>query len=249
VILRHGAGSTRRRRASPRGRGPPTAAGAAQPPGPRRSPASLAHAPRPRPAARAPPPTPQILDLRLGNTDRNGGNILARRGPAGAWELVPIDHGCCLPDSFEDLSFEWAWWPQAERPFGPEARAYIAALDADRDAAALAAHGLSVRPGCLRVLRVCTMVLKKAAAAGLTPAQIAAVVSRQAEGKSPLEKMHAVALALAARPGGAAFGAPAAGGAGAADGVDEAAYLKRMEALVDELLEDLILDDAGQLLL
>jgi hypothetical protein len=33
------------------------------------------------------------LDLRLGNTDRNGGNILARRGAGGEWELVPIDHG------------------------------------------------------------------------------------------------------------------------------------------------------------
>jgi hypothetical protein len=129
------------------------------------------------------------------------------------------------------LSFEWQWWPQAELPFDAAAREYIAALDADKDVAALAAHGLRVRPACLRVLRVCTMLLQKAAAAGLPPAQIAAVASRQAHGGggSPLERMHAAAAALA----------PAAGGGGGAcgDGVDEAAYLVHMGRLMDAHLE------------
>jgi hypothetical protein len=187
------------------------------------------HRPRPCP--------PQILDLRLGNTDRNGGNILARRrAGSAAWELVPIDHGSCLPDSFEDLSFEWAWWPQAERPFSPEARKYIAALDADRDAAVLAAHGLSVRPECLRVLRVCTMLLQAGSSAGLTPAQIAGIAARQeSDAPSPLEEMHAAAAALAAGPGDA--------------GLDEAAYLSHMRRLVAALLEDFVLDNGGHPLL
>lgn len=55
-----------------------------------------------------------VLDLRLANADRNAGNILARRIPVGSgaqtWELIPIDHGYCLPASFEDLSFEWMYW-------------------------------------------------------------------------------------------------------------------------------------------
>ncbi|KAI8475228.1 MAG: phosphatidylinositol 3 and 4-kinase-domain-containing protein [Monoraphidium minutum] len=177
-----------------------------------------------------------VLDLRLGNTDRNGGNILARRGAGGAWELVPIDHGCCLPDKFEDLSFEWQWWPQAELPFDDATKAYIASLDADRDAATLAAHGLALRPECLRVLRVCTLLLQKAASAGLTAAQIAGVASRQALTKSPLEKMHSAAAALA--------------GGGAGGALDEGAYLMHMGQLIDELLEDdFVLDNGGQLLL
>jgi hypothetical protein len=50
-------------------------------------------------------------DLRLGNADRNGGNILVRRNSeSGQWELIPIDHGYCLPSTFEDLSFEWMYW-------------------------------------------------------------------------------------------------------------------------------------------
>lgn len=55
-----------------------------------------------------------VLDLRLGNADRNAGNILARRKADGSggqsWELIPIDHGYCLPASFEDLSYEWMYW-------------------------------------------------------------------------------------------------------------------------------------------
>jgi hypothetical protein len=52
-----------------------------------------------------------ILDIRLANTDRNGSNILARR-EGDSWQLVPIDHGYCLPAKFEDISFEWMYWPQ-----------------------------------------------------------------------------------------------------------------------------------------
>lgn len=40
---------------------------------------------------------------------RPGGNILVRTGPGGG-ELVPIDHGLCLPDTFADISFEWRYW-------------------------------------------------------------------------------------------------------------------------------------------
>lgn len=53
-----------------------------------------------------------LLDIRLANTDRNASNILAGRGSDGEWVLTPIDHGGCLPDSLEDISLEWAAWPQ-----------------------------------------------------------------------------------------------------------------------------------------
>jgi hypothetical protein len=40
-----------------------------------------------------------VLDIRLANTDRNGGNILAcNQGDSAEWALVPIDHGYCLPE-------------------------------------------------------------------------------------------------------------------------------------------------------
>ena len=71
-----------------------------------------------------------ILDMRLGNTDRNGSNVLAKRHWAsGEWVLTPIDHGYCLPASFEDLQFEWIGWKQAAVPFSEATRAYVAGPD------------------------------------------------------------------------------------------------------------------------
>ena len=56
-----------------------------------------------------------VLDLRLANADRNGGNILAKRERDGSWALTPIDHGYCLPDTWEDMSFEWSHWRQVRQ--------------------------------------------------------------------------------------------------------------------------------------
>ena len=51
--------------------------------------------------------------------------------------------------------------PQSRVPFSEASAKYIAGLDAERDLALLAAHGLAIRPACARVLRVCTMLLQK----------------------------------------------------------------------------------------
>lgn len=56
--------------------------------------------------------------------------------------------------------------------------AYIKALDAERDLAILAQHGLGIRPECARVLRVLTSLLKKAAARGMSPFDIGSIMSR-----------------------------------------------------------------------
>jgi hypothetical protein len=58
-----------------------------------------------------------VLDMRLANTDRNGGNILVCRDENNDLKLVPIDHGYCLPEKFEDVTFEWIYWSQVEVPF------------------------------------------------------------------------------------------------------------------------------------
>lgn len=180
-----------------------------------------------------------VLDIRLANTDRNGGNILARRTEDGSsWELVPIDHGYCLPASFEDISFEWMYWPQAEQPFDEATRAYIAQLDADKDIQTLQAHGLQLRPECLCVLRVCTMLLKKAAAAGLSPYQIGCIMSRQALTKCPLEKLHANAVQLAA----ASSFTNGFGMGFRAQQVDDKLYLDHMGKMMDEYLEEFLLE-------
>ena len=93
-----------------------------------------------------------MLDLRLVNTDRNGANILARRTPEG-WRLTPIDHAYCLPSSWQDVSFEWQWWPQAAQQFDVRTRDYIKRLDAEADLALLDDQGLHIRPECRRIFK------------------------------------------------------------------------------------------------
>lgn len=87
-----------------------------------------------------------ILDIRLFNTDRHAGNMLVRvvrnpsTGASGAakmpaligepqYELIPIDHGFCLPETLEACYFEWLHWPQAMLPFSEEELQYIRDID------------------------------------------------------------------------------------------------------------------------
>jgi len=174
-----------------------------------------------------------VLDIRLANTDRNGANILARRNGA-AWDLIPIDHGYCLPATFQDISFEGLYWPQARAPFDTNTLKYIQSLDSARDLAVLASHGLMLRPECERVLSVCTMLLKKGAARGMTPFSIGNIMCREALTKSPLEKLHKHALDLAA----AHFQISKAK-------VTNEQYLQHMSAVLDEYLDETMLEGVG----
>jgi hypothetical protein len=128
------------------------------------------------------------------------------------------------------------YWPQAEQPFEPETLQYIESLDADRDESILTAHGIQLRPECLRVFRVCTMVLKKGAKAGLNPSQIASILCREGLTKSVIEKLHSNAMQLAKASDQAAM----IGGGKCAD--DMGQYLKHMDMLLDEYLEDFLLE-------
>ncbi|KAG0566859.1 hypothetical protein KC19_7G093200 [Ceratodon purpureus] len=131
-----------------------------------------------------------VLDMRLANTDRNGGNILVCRDENNALKLVPIDHGYCLPEKFEDVTFEWIYWSQAEAAFSSSTLKYIESLNAEEDIALLQKHGWSMRTACKRVFRLSTMLLKKGAAAGLTPFMIGSMMCRETlYKKSPIEEM------------------------------------------------------------
>ncbi|CAA0822476.1 Phosphatidylinositol 4-kinase gamma 7 [Striga hermonthica] len=147
-----------------------------------------------------------ILDIRILNTDRHGGNLLVRKlhgtGQFGQVELVPIDHGLCLPETLEDPYFEWIHWPQASIPFSDDELDYIANLDPARDSDMLRSELPMIRDGCLRVLVLCTVFLKEAAANGLCLAEIGEMMSREfrsgEEEPSELEVISIEARRLAA---------------------------------------------------
>ncbi|KAK2077436.1 hypothetical protein QBZ16_004281 [Prototheca wickerhamii] len=110
-----------------------------------------------------------------------------------AYELIPIDHGFALPEELEPPYFEWQHWPQAMMPFSAEELEYIASLDARADAAMLRRELPCLREECLRLLEVSTLLLQRCAAAGMSLAEIAGVVTRPIIGideeASELEKI------------------------------------------------------------
>ncbi|GAB2280153.1 Phosphatidylinositol 4-kinase gamma 7 [Dionaea muscipula] len=124
-----------------------------------------------------------ILDIRILNTDRHAGNLLVRKlegaGRFDQVELIPIDHGLCLPESLEDPYFEWIHWPQASIPFSEDELEYIENLDPVRDCEMLRSELPIIREACLRVLVLCTIFLKEAASHGLCLAEIGEMMSRE----------------------------------------------------------------------
>ncbi|CAI5477998.1 unnamed protein product, partial [Closterium sp. Yama58-4] len=145
-----------------------------------------------------------ILDMRLANADRNCANILVKSDGADL-KLIPIDHGYCLPETLEDCTFEWLYWPQAKQPLSEEVRDYIARLDAEADLSLLQANGWAVKDACARVFRAATLLLKKGSAANRTVFEIGSLMVRDdPEVPSALEDMLARAeeKALSGAAGG-----------------------------------------------
>ncbi|CAM8880366.1 unnamed protein product [Rhodiola kirilowii] len=145
-----------------------------------------------------------ILDVRILNLDRHTGNLLVKKCEqenqvVGAIELVPIDHGFCLPEWLDDPYFEWLHWPQAALPFSEMEAEYISNLDPLKDAEMLRTELPSIRESCIRIMILCTIFLKRAASAGLCLADIGIMMSREISGgeekPSVLEKVCAEANA------------------------------------------------------
>lgn len=80
---------------------------------------------------------------------------------------------------FEDVTYDWLYWPQARKPYADEVIDYIKSLDAEEDIALLKFHGWEMPPKCARTLRISTMLLKKGVERGLTPFDIGSIMSRK----------------------------------------------------------------------
>ncbi|XVE64393.1 hypothetical protein DITRI_Ditri07aG0097500 [Diplodiscus trichospermus] len=125
-----------------------------------------------------------VLDIRLANADRHAGNILVTRNcEKDQVSLVFIDHGYCLPENFEDCTFDWLYRPQAQEPYSTDAISYIKSLDAEYDIELLKFNGWDVPPKCALTLRISTMLLKKGAERGLTPFAFGRIMCKETAAK------------------------------------------------------------------
>jgi len=128
-----------------------------------------------------------VLDMRIFNNDRHGGNIL-RRENDGKVELIPIDHGFSLSSTLDRAWFEWLNWPQAKQPFDERTKQFIGEINVQSDAETLRQMGF--REEAIRTMVVSTTLLKKGAVAGLNPFQIGTMMCREdLEQPSLLEEM------------------------------------------------------------
>ncbi|KAL3499001.1 hypothetical protein ACH5RR_041733 [Cinchona calisaya] len=169
-----------------------------------------------------------VLDIRLANADRHAGNILVNReGEQGRIVLIPIDHGYCLPENFEDFTFDWLYWPQTRQPYSTETISYIQSLDAEQDIALLKFHGWDISLECARTLLISTMLLKKGAARGFTPFAIGSMMCRENLNKKSMieEIVHEAQESML-------------------PGMNEAAFLEMVSEIMDSELDKLIVSPA-----
>lgn len=137
-----------------------------------------------------------LLDMRLLNTDRNDANILVRKRRSATtgkvdYELIPIDHGYCLPQFLEIAWCDWCWynWPQLHEPLSPEDRRYVLSMSAQDDAHQLAKK-IPLRNACRRNMIIAGMVVQKGVKANLVLFEIARIMCREdLDAPSLLEKL------------------------------------------------------------
>ena len=81
-----------------------------------------------------------VLDVRLGNRDRNKGNFMVGKDQT----LVPIDHAYSfLPESASVLNMVWLEWPRSQLPLTARMAQYVEGLDFANDERILTALGFS----------------------------------------------------------------------------------------------------------
>ncbi|KAL4130251.1 hypothetical protein PRNP1_006465 [Phytophthora ramorum] len=137
-----------------------------------------------------------LLDMRLLNTDRNDANILVRKRRSATtghaeYELIPIDHGYCLPQFLEIGWCDWCWynWPQLQKPLSADDRAYVLSLSAQEDADRLTKR-IPLRRACRRNMIIASMVLQKGVRADLVLFEIARIMCREdLDAHSTLEQL------------------------------------------------------------
>lgn len=130
-----------------------------------------------------------LLDLRILNCDRNSSNILVQRefsmdGPK--YNLIPIDHGFCLPVWPQVCSFDWCWYdlPQVQQPICPEIKEYMRSLDIDEMVAAVRLR-LKLPEQSIFLLRVMHQLILAGIDAGLTLKDVADLVARESDDAPP----------------------------------------------------------------
>jgi len=129
-----------------------------------------------------------IMDIALCNTDRNPGNLMVNPTTG---EIGLIDQAMILPKGFGSPAvYIWMLDAKAQQPFDADSLAQIENLDFARDAAKILKSYPDYPQGSIQTMRITYNLLKKGAAAGLTPFQIGSFLTGAIEkGYTPMQTM------------------------------------------------------------
>lgn len=126
-----------------------------------------------------------ILDLILGNSDRNTGNLLYN---SESQKLYPIDHGLTMLDSlvsenYSETNCEWINFPQASQPIEPEVRKFIIELNDKIIVEEMTRDNMLSQTEALE-LKVRIIFVKECINRGLDLSKIAQLCSRENDNSS-----------------------------------------------------------------
>lgn len=152
-----------------------------------------------------------LLDIRTCNLDRTEGNILLKRhlgrveadfksvtinNSISRYQLIPIDHGYCLPDSFDVSVHDVIWYgmPQTLLPINESLKRRVLNVSVEEDEFEIG-QLFYIRPECFRVYKIMNMLLTIAIQYEKTIHDIATIwLRKDIDEQSILEK--AVELSL-----------------------------------------------------
>lgn len=145
-----------------------------------------------------------ILDMRIFNTDRHGGNMLVVRKDQPNedgifYSLVPIDHGYSFPINLSEANFEWMYWPQARVPFPAHLVRYVEEIDIAEDEELLRKCGIEEEAICVN--RISTMLLKEGVKQGLNLQEIARLCCGDRGQSGSTSQLENVVASVVAPPG------------------------------------------------
>jgi Phosphatidylinositol 3- and 4-kinase len=97
----------------------------------------------------------------------------------GEYELVPIDHGYCLPSRLLIHELDWAWYyyPQVSRPVHVDIKEYLANLDLESILKSMLSQ-VALSDESIFLAKISHKLVVEGVAAGLTLFDIASIVAR-----------------------------------------------------------------------
>jgi len=155
-----------------------------------------------------------LFDMRVLNCDRNGANMLVLHkqpcygdsdcdengdddmcavSPVNHYELVPIDHGYCMPSRLKISSWDWAWYTcsQISNPVLPEIVDYLHSIDID-DLLKKIKMQASISDDCVFLLEIVHHLLVKGIEDGLTLKDIATLIARDGDDETMPSRLESL---------------------------------------------------------